>query len=301
VHGSQTASQIAVTPTRRRRRLIRWIGALALLALGGTAVAFVLSRSDSEVAGNETPGAARSEEPVTVTRGSITPIVTLDATVTAQPRYMVLSPALGRVERGNADPGQVVPAGTPLFKVDNEQVTAPADCLINAWLTSGLESPAGLPVVDCTYPGFGLAAQFPPDDAYVVLTGSLTGTGQINNGPAPFDCPILSGPTGSGPDAKTSSLDVTVLCAVPTDVRGIPGVGALVAVKSTLVSDVLVLPRSAVRGSVDTGVVNLLTGRHVEERKVTLGATDGNRVEISAGLEEGDRVSATPPSLDAGP
>lgn len=146
-----------------------------------------------------------------------------------------------------------------------------------------------------------MAAQIPPDDAYVVLTGQLTGTGQINNGPAPFDCPILSGPTGDGSNPQTSNLGVPVLCAVPSNVRGIPGVGALMAVKSTLISDVLVLPRSAVRGSVDTGIVNLLIDGRAEQRAVTLGATDGNRVEISAGLQEGDKIAATPPSLDDGP
>lgn len=243
--------------------------------------------------------------PVVVRRSDITPVVTLDATVVARPSYSVATPREGVVTRGSVPPGGEVRAGSPLYSVGGVSVPAKTDCIVGQWLTDGVKVPAGLPVVSCTYPGFGLTAKFPPDNAYTILSGVLAGRGQITNGPGPFDCPILIAPStampsgpqdSSGPPAPAAAA-VTVVCAVPAGVRGLEGVGALVAVRSTLVANALVLPRSAVAGSVDTGQVNLLVDGRDQSRQVKLGATDGNVVQIVSGLHDGDRVSPNPPSV----
>lgn len=148
MHGSLPTSTTARRPARRRRRLTRWIVILTLLALVGAAVFLVWSRPIPGIADTDLDSTTGSQEPLTVTRGDITPIVTLEATVTPQPRYAVLLPVQGRVVRGDPEPGDVVLAGAPLFEVNDEQVMAEADCLINDWLISSANAPAGLPVVD---------------------------------------------------------------------------------------------------------------------------------------------------------
>lgn len=282
---------------RRRRVVVRWVAVVGVLAVVGAGVYFLVLRGGSGGGSTEQPATSAAQDPVTVTRGDITPIITLDATVTPQPSFDVLASAQGRVERGEAEPGEIVSAGSDLYTLDGTAVAAQTDCLVNTWYVAAASIPAGLPVVNCSYPGFGLTAAFPADDAYVVLTGALTGTGQINNGPAPFDCPILSGATAS---AGESNLGLTVVCAIPIDVRGVPGVAALLAVKSTLVSDVLTIPVTAVNGSVDTGLVSVLVDGGTEERTIQLGPNDGSRVQVVSGLQEGDRIAPSPPELNDG-
>ena len=61
------------------------------------------------------------------------------------------------------------------------------------------------------------------------------------------------------------------------------------------------VPKSAVRQDDDQPIVFVLTGETVERRAVRLGGTDGDRIEIVAGLRVGERVVvAPPPALNAG-
>lgn len=71
-----------------------------------------------------------------------------------------------------------------------------------------------------------------------------------------------------------------------------------IALRSGQVSDVLTLPVTAVSGSADMGEVWVVDDEgEATIRQVRLGATDGARVEIVSGLEEGARVYAVPPPL----
>jgi len=59
--------------------------------------------------------------------------------------------------------------------------------------------------------------------------------------------------------------------------------------------------RSAVRQDGDQSIVYVVTGNTVERRAVRVGGTDGDRLEIVAGLRAGERVVVSPPpSLVAG-
>jgi RND family efflux transporter MFP subunit len=64
---------------------------------------------------------------------------------------------------------------------------------------------------------------------------------------------------------------------------------------------VTLAPQSAVKTDSGTTYVFLVTGQTVERRAVKIGGTDGDRVEVLAGLKGGDRiVVAPPPELAAG-
>lgn len=58
---------------------------------------------------------------------------------------------------------------------------------------------------------------------------------------------------------------------------------------------VALVPRSAVRQGGDETWVFVLTGETVERRAVRLGGTDGDRLEVTAGLRAGERVVVSPP------
>ena len=64
---------------------------------------------------------------------------------------------------------------------------------------------------------------------------------------------------------------------------------------------VTLVPQSAVKTDSGTTFVFLVNGQTVERRAVKIGGTDGERVEVLAGLKGGDRVVvAAPPELAAG-
>jgi RND family efflux transporter MFP subunit len=61
------------------------------------------------------------------------------------------------------------------------------------------------------------------------------------------------------------------------------------------------VPKSAVRQDDGQPIVFVLTGETVERRAVRVGGTDGDRIEIVAGLRAGERVVVAPPqALNAG-
>jgi hypothetical protein len=57
----------------------------------------------------------------------------------------------------------------------------------------------------------------------------------------------------------------------------------------------ILVPKAAVRTEQDKSFVFVVHGDAVERRAVSLGGTDGDRMEVTAGLRSGDRVVLTPP------
>ncbi|MBY0496680.1 MAG: efflux RND transporter periplasmic adaptor subunit [Cyanobacteria bacterium] len=96
------------------------------------------------------------------------------------------------------------------------------------------------------------------------------------------------------------------------DPRILPDMGAKVtflreadttaaAASSAAAQTVTLVPQGAVKTDSGTTFVFLVTGATVERRAVKTGGTDGDRVEVLAGLKGGDRVViAPPPELAAG-
>lgn len=154
------------------------------------------------------------------------------------------------------------------------------------------------------------------------LPASATGT--VTNGPAPFSCGNVqmsnstagsndnsgtgvgaAGPGGfvgssSGGGGESGSGQVS--CAVPAGVAVFPGLGSTIILTAGEAKDVLTLPLTSVKGSVQNGVVWVPAvdglGAPVE-RNVVLGLNDGERVEITSGLAEGEQVLQFVPGADA--
>ncbi len=93
-----------------------------------------------------------------------------------------------------------------------------------------------------------------------------------------------------------------VSCAVPAGTAVFPGLGATIILTAGDAKNVLTLPLTAVKGSVQNGVVWVpaVDGSGAPaERKVVLGLNDGDKVEISSGLADGEHVLQFLPGVDA--
>lgn len=238
---------------------------------------------------------------VSVTRQTITSVVTLDANVVPTPVFVLSAIATG-VTRRASFPHSELPSGTPIFTEAGHTVRIPVGATFLRWLVSPDEVvPAGLPVAEFRYNGFGLAASIPATLAYRVYSTPTVGRAEIVGGPGPFDCNVLSlvgAPQGSSGAGQSQAQ---VLCAAPKSVRLYIGVQALLALRTARRRNVLSLPVQSVDGRADRGSVTLVDGKGGQrQRSVGLGVTDGNYIEITSGLRAGDRVLSVNSALSGG-
>jgi multidrug efflux pump subunit AcrA (membrane-fusion protein) len=68
------------------------------------------------------------------------------------------------------------------------------------------------------------------------------------------------------------------------------GLSMTMSIDAGRAEDVLVVPITAVRGLVGTGTVWVLENGEPAERRVRLGLSDGQVVEIRKGLKEGEEI-----------
>ena len=69
-----------------------------------------------------------------------------------------------------------------------------------------------------------------------------------------------------------------------------PGLFATARIEQAAKSPALMIPSSAVQKTATANRVFVVNGDHAEERLITLGQVDGDRVEAASGLVTGDRV-----------
>src|SRR3954467_3605383 len=135
---------------------------------------------------------------------------------------------------------------------------------------------------------------------------------EVQGGPAPFTCTglTLGAPPAAADDAKDpagappegnggSGGGTTARCAVPAGVTVFAGMGATVRVQAGIAENVVVVPVTAVQGSVQTGNVWVVSEDGTEQqRAVTLGLSDGDQIEVREGLTEGEQVRQFVPVPD---
>ncbi|WP_207218970.1 secretion protein HlyD [Pengzhenrongella frigida] len=142
-----------------------------------------------------------------------------------------------------------------------------------------------------------------PDQQYRLLAAPTEAEVTLKGGPAPFTCTGLrvgaapageSGTTGTidpATGAPAASVSGQVTCAVPAGITAFAGLGADIAITNGVADGAMVVPVTAVQGAVQTGNVwVVLPDGTQEKRAVGLGLTDGEIVQITTGLAEGDQV-----------
>ena len=169
---------------------------------------------------------------------------------------------------------------------------------------------------------FSVTGTLTSDQQFRILSRTSTATVTVNGGPAPFPCSEVS--MGKAPAAGAESSGEqpaavaapqepatgSVSCAVPADVPVFGGLGATIEITAGRAENVVTVPTTAVRGTVQNGVVWVVPGDgtnddvaadagEAREREVTLGLNDGKTVEIASGLVEGEMVLQFVPGAPA--
>ena len=148
-----------------------------------------------------------------------------------------------------------------------------------------------------------VAGTLTPDQQYRLLQVPTEASVTLKGGPAPFACtglrigaaPASDGGSSGQIDPATgqpiTAASGTLTCAIPAGVTAFAGLGADLAVMNGSAEGALVVPVTSVQGSVQTGNVwVVLPDGTTEQRAVGLGLTDGEQVQITSGLAEGDLV-----------
>jgi multidrug efflux pump subunit AcrA (membrane-fusion protein) len=153
------------------------------------------------------------------------------------------------------------------------------------------------------------------DDQFRLLAPPSTAQVEVQGGPAPFTCSDLTlgapaatddagddqggAPVDPAAGGGTGQGGTTARCRVPAGTTVFPGMAATVVVDAGVAEDVLVVPVTAVQGSVQQGNVWVVGADGAQEqRAVVLGLTDGDQIEVREGLAEGDSVLAFVPVPD---
>jgi len=303
-------------------RIVIW----AVIALALVRIAFAGADMSTEASGAEPTGQV-VEPTVEATTATITNAVTVRGSVVADPAVPVRATLAGVVSKLLVADGAQVEAGTPVLeirqetpqepltrtdpttgettvterkpKVVVEQVKAPVtgtltmptlkDQVLSVGDTVGQVSPGTLSVSGVLTPDQQYRLVGAPGEAQVTLKG----------GPAPFTCTGLRIGAAAQPatpdDAETEGTTTpsgTVACSLPGDVTAFPGLGADLEIVNGTAADAVVVPVSAVQGTVQRGNVWVVAseGAEPEQREVGLGLTDGQVVQITEGLAVGDLV-----------
>jgi membrane fusion protein (multidrug efflux system) len=278
---------------------------------------------------------------VPVARGTVENTVTVQGTVVADAALPVKATAAGTVRRVLVQPGAPVTAGQALLEIRTEEerppvvgtdpdgnptstpqaprvrtvtVTAPGagtlasvdvlvDQIVAVGDTVGKVSPGTLSVT----------ATLTQADQFRLLAPPATAEVEVQGGPAPFTCTglVLGAPASDGGQAPQDGEGMpgapvaggtTARCAVPAGTTVFAGMGATVRVLAGIAENVLVVPVTAVQGSVQQGNVWVVEDDGAqEERVVVLGLTDGEQMEVRQGLAEGEQVLQFVPVPDDTP
>lgn len=314
-------------------RILVW----AVIAVALVRIAFAGADVSTEATG-AVPTGQVVEPAVEATTATITNAVTVRASVVADPAVPVRATLAGTVSQLLAADGQAVDVGTPILEVRQETpqdpitrtdpetgevtVTERRPKVVLQQVTSPVAGTLSLPTlkdqvvsvgdtVGTVAPGtLSVSGTLTPDQQYRLVGAPAEATVTLKGGPAPFTCTGLrigAAAQSSPPDPDqqdTTTPSGTVTCALPGEVTAFPGLGADLEIVNGTAEDAVVVPVSAVQGTVQRGNVWVVAkeGAEPEQREVGLGLTDGEVVQITEGLAVGDLVMQFVPvkSDDAG-
>jgi multidrug efflux pump subunit AcrA (membrane-fusion protein) len=307
-------------------RLVIW----AVIAVALVVLAFRGGNTAATASGPGAPTLELTSPAIPVARGTVTNTVSVTGTVVADAAVPLKATAAGTVRKLLVPAGSTVTAGQGVLEIRYEEELAPTtgtDADGNPTSTprpprvrtATVPAPAAgklasLDVlvdqvvavgdsVGTISPGsLSVTATLAQNDQFRLLAPPATAEVEVQGGPAPFTCTGLTLGTASTGSGSTPDGDVpqgppagtggtTARCQVPAGTTVFPGMGATVRIEAGLATDVLVVPVTAVQGSVQQGNVWVVGADGTqEERAVTLGLTDGEQVEVREGLTEGEQV-----------
>jgi pyruvate/2-oxoglutarate dehydrogenase complex dihydrolipoamide acyltransferase (E2) component len=270
------------------------------------------------------------EPTVQVATGTVTNAVTVQASVVADPAVVVRATLAGTVSKLIAKDGAAVAVDTPILEIRQETPQDPVvttDPETGEQTTTERKPKVTVQTVKATVAGtlslptlkdqvvsvgeqvgtiapgtLSVSGTLTPDQQYRLIGAPSQATVTLNGGPAPFDCTGLKigaaagtgqqqQPDQSADQSAQPASSGTVSCAVPAGVTAFAGLGATLAVTNGSAADAVVVPVTAVQGTVQKGNVWVVAADGTnEKREVGLGLTDGENVQITAGLAAGDEI-----------
>ncbi|WP_223625876.1 efflux RND transporter periplasmic adaptor subunit [Microbacterium sp. EST19A] len=281
----------------------RWIFPLLLVLVFGACaaalvkIAFFPDRAESIVS----PESGITDPIVAVERGSVVNALSLTGNVARDDSYAVRSELNGTVLAVHVAEGASVAAGQKLFTIRQDDPRKDIDVLApeagdvsEIALVKGQVAAVGAESYKLTPARYHLLATVEPVQLYRLVNAPTEGTVTIAGGPAPFVC------TGVGVQVSAEGT-ASVRCAIPTDQTVFAGLPATMDLALGQVEDALVVPVTAVQGGAAFGNVwvDAGDGSDPEERAVKLGVNDGEMVEVTEGLEEGESIRQFVPGFVA--
>jgi biotin carboxyl carrier protein len=300
-------------------RLILW----AVIAAALVKIAFA-GADVSTVDGSLQPTGAVVEPTVEVSTATVTNAVTVQASVTPDAAVVVRATLAGTVSKLLIADGAAVAVGTPILeirqetpqdpivrtdpetgeqttterkpKVTVETVTAPIAGTLSLPTLKDQVVSVGDEVGKVTPGTLSVTGTLSPDQQYRLVGAPTQAAVTLTGGPAPFECTGLR--VGAAPTTATqqvsdgtASASGTVTCAIPAGITAFPGLGATIEVTNGTAADAVVVPITAVQGTVQSGNVWVVAADGTsEKRAVALGLTDGKNVQVTEGLAAGDTV-----------
>lgn len=259
-------------------------------------------------------------QPVEVRRADIESRVVLDAVIAAEPGVAVKTRTGGTVARVWLTDGQSVEQGAPILTLtveggaasgDDDAEPAPVTRVVRAPASGTVSGLGDLAVGDPVEPGevaqitqnkFRAVATVPANDLYLFYDEPEEILLQIDRGPAPEECEFLSlgspsnnasGEAGGAAADQTGGSEggLELACRVPDGMRVFSGMRGQLSIVTDKAKNALVVPMTAVRGTVNSGeVLVVLEDGTTEVREVELGVSDGEEIEVRSGLSPGDLV-----------
>lgn len=267
-----------------------------------------------------------TEQTVTVSRGNITSTVSEKTTIEKAKPFVVTTRATGTF-RAWVKTGQKVKTGQTLGYAGGEAIVAPTDATVTAIYQGTNTLPAYYPVISLQTDTFSLTV---PANSFLASTGynpAITGRFQITEGVGPTNCAAIVFSEGesdvpvedpqpsavtvdeegdsaavvlpAAPSPTPGTLSGEAQCLIPVDSAVAPKQDAVVVLNGITRENVLTVPVTSVAGRVGKGLVTRIDDKGKrEEVEVTLGISDGARIEIVDGVNEGDTISQRPPNLE---
>ena len=231
--------------------------------------------------------------PVVVERGDLESVVVVEGVVVPRPQFLLLAPRDGHIDRV-AQPGEEVAAGGTAARLDGRDIAAAhAITVLSARVHRG-HVKANVPVLEVESTGWGVELTVPATDLYRLYREPVLGTVNVDHGPAGMPCEFATPLDVGGEIAESGRM----LCLITTDHALAPGLSARIGIPTATREDVLTIPLSSVSGRAQSGrVTRIVADGSTEDVTIELGVTDGVRIEVTAGLSEGDLIAAFPPGL----
>ena len=202
---------------------------------------------------------------------------------------------------------------TPSDKVTWGTVYAPVSGKVTYNVIENQDTTTGMVVASVTPQTYSATGNITASQQYRLTNAPAAATISVADGPAPFSCSDLSigtkasTSTTTGQDGSTTTTTgegtkVEVRCSVPSDQQVFAGLKVTIGIDAGSATGAVLVPVTAVEGSVTTGNVWVVTDpdnpKDAEKRAVSLGINDGASIQVTDGLAEGETILQYVPGKD---